>query len=402
MTTKLFWQDSHLFEFEASVLNLTADDSGLLVELDRTAFYPTGGGQPCDLGRLAGFEVLDVSVADDERIWHRLAAGALIETGMTVAGEVDRDRRLELMQQHTGQHVLSQAFFQLYGAETRGFRITDRGTEIDLAFDNPPDDIDQVIRRAEDLANRIVFDDRLVRSHEVSPEEASRLPLRKESFIADCVRVIEIEDFDWSPCGGTHVVRTGEIGLIAVRGWERAKRMIRVHFCCGLRALAEFRSAVGAADNASLMLSVGRDELIPSIARLQDENKQLSRRVRELALIEAKMISESLLAAAVERSGIRVITTGFDVRPFEEVKMIAHRLVEAGQVVALLGTREGESARLVFARSENVSVDLNKIMKAACDRIGGRGGGKPDFVMGGGPAPPDLNDFLAELAGLID
>lgn len=402
MTIKLFWQNSHLFEFEASVLNLMADDSGVLVELDRTAFYPTGGGQPCDLGRLAGFEVLDVNIADDDRIWHRLAAGASIETGMTVAGEVDRDRRLELMQQHTGQHVLSQAFFQLYGAETRGFRITDRGTEIDLAFDDPPDDIDQVIRRAEDLANRIVFDDRLVRSHEVSPEDAARLPLRKESFIADCVRVIEIEDFDWSPCGGTHVVRTGEIGLIAVRGWERAKRMIRVHFCCGLRALGEFRSAVGVADNASLMLSVGRSELIPSIARLQDENKQLSRRVRELALIEAKMISDGLLASAAERKGIRVITTGFDARPFEEVKMIAHRLVEAGQVIALLGTLEGESARLVFARSEDVSVDLNRIMKAACDQIAGRGGGKPDFVMGGGQAPPDLNVFLAELAGLID
>jgi len=402
MTTKLFWQDSHLFEFEASVLDVMTGDSGLLVELDRTAFYPTGGGQPCDLGRLAGFEVLDVSVDDDDRIWHRIAAEATIEKGMPVAGEIDRDRRLELMQQHTGQHVLSQAFFQLYGAETRGFRITDRGTEIDLAFDDPPENIDQVIRRAEDLGNRIVFDDRLVRSHEVSPEEAARLPLRKESFIADCVRVIEIEDFDWSPCGGTHVVRTGEIGLIAVKSWERAKRMIRVHFCCGLRALAEFRSAVGVADNASLLLSVGRDELIPSISRLQDENKQLSRRVRELSLIESGMISESLLAAAAERNGIRLVTTGFDARPFEEVKMIAHRLVEAERVIALLGTGEGESARFVFARSEGISVDLNRIMKAACERIGGRGGGKPDFVMGGGPAPSDLDGFLAELAGLID
>src|SRR5262249_29434619 len=171
-----------------------------------------------------------------------------------------------------------------------------------------PDEIEQAIIRAEDLANGIVFDDREIRIHEVTPEEAARLPLRKESFITDCIRVIEIADYDWSPCGGTHAQRTGEVGLIAIRGWERAKKMTRVHFVCGVPALRDSGAANKTAEAVALKFSAGRDEAEAAVARLIDENKQLSRRVRELGALAAKVEAGELLeaTAASKENGPRI------------------------------------------------------------------------------------------------
>src|SRR5262249_32869236 len=159
-----------------------------------------------------------------------------------------RTRRRDLTQQHTGQHILSQAFFRLFGAETRGFRIGDRVAEIDLTLEVHQNEIAGAITSAESLANEVVFDDREIRTHLLTPEQASTMPLRKESFVTDCVRVVEIDEFDLSPCGGTHAARTGEIGLITARNWERAKRMTRVQFVCGGRALNDYRATRDLAD----------------------------------------------------------------------------------------------------------------------------------------------------------
>lgn len=397
MTSKLYWHDSHQIHFDAKIVSVATKDADLIVELDQTAFYPTGGGQPCDYGLINGREVLDVEITADERIFHQLKGNPGFEPGMQIKGVIDWNRRLDMLQQHSGQHILSQTFFQLYGAETKGFRIVDQATEIDLTLEAPPEKIENAIRQAEDLANQIVFSDRQVRLYEVSPEDAAKLPLRKESFIPDCVRVVEIEDFDWSPCGGTHVKRTGEIGLIAIRGWERAKKMIRVHFVCGVRALREYRTAVGITDAISRRLSVGRDEVEASVVRLQEENKQNSRRIRELAQLEANLTAEKLLEAGIELNGKRVVTCSFDDKEFEDVKLIAHCLVDHECVIALLAAIEGDSVRFVFARSADVDEDINNLMKTACQIIGGRGGGKPDFAMGGGPVPADISKLLTSL-----
>jgi len=299
-----------------------------------------------------------------------------------------------MMQQHTGQHIISQAFFQLYGAETRGFRINDRLTEIDLTLELQPEEIEQAIIRAEELANSIIFDNREIRVYEVTPEEATRLPLRKESFVADCIRVIEIDGFDWSPCGGTHANRTGEVGLIAVRRWERAKKMTRLHFVCGVRALNDYRLANKSAEAVALKLTVGREEIEPSVVRLLDDNKRLSRRVRELSELAAKVEAADLLAASAFVGKVRIVEKVFTDRDFDEAKLIAHRLVDEENVVALLAVREADMVRLVFACSANVTADMNVLMKAACERLGGRGGGKPDFAQGGGTKIEVLNSAM--------
>ncbi|MBL8188579.1 MAG: alanyl-tRNA editing protein [Acidobacteria bacterium] len=380
--------------FDAIVVEALEINTRQAVVLDQTAFYPEGGGQPCDVGVLNGLAVEDVQTDNEGRILHFLAKGTALSVGDVVTGEIDWQHRREMMQQHTGQHIISQAFFQLYGAETRGFRINDRLTEIDLTLELQPEEIEQAIVRAEELANSIIFDNREIRIHEVTPEEAAKLPLRKESFITDCIRVIEIDDFDWSPCGGTHAKRTGEVGLIAVRAWERAKKMTRLHFVCGVRALKDYRLANKSAEAAALKLTVGREEIESSVVRLLDDNKRLSRRVRELSELAAKVEAAELLAATAPVANVRIVEKVFTDRDFEEAKLIAHRLVDGEGVVALLAVREAEMVRLVFARSANVTADMNALMKVACEKLGGRGGGKPDFAQGGGNKIEELQTAM--------
>jgi alanyl-tRNA synthetase len=397
MTVKLYWEDGRLTRFAARVTDAWQQGAHRIVALDQSAFYPTGGGQPCDTGSINAARVIDVEMADDGRILHRLDSDVTFYVGEEVTCEVDWRRRREMTQQHTGQHILSQAFFRLFGAETKGFRITDRTTEIDLTLEAQPDEVERAIARAEELANDVVFDNREIRVHMVTPEEAAVLPLRKESFITDCVRVIEIADYDLSPCGGTHAERTGEVGLIAVRGWERAKKMTRVHFLCGVRALDDYREASRSVDSIALKFSAGREEAESSVTRLLDENKRLSRRARELAGVVAKVEAHELIEAAEPVGGARIVSRVFEDRDIEELKLLAHRLVDGDNVVALLASKEGETARLVFARSANLSADMNALMRAACESLGGRGGGKPEFAQGGGPKVSELHRVLEEV-----
>jgi alanyl-tRNA synthetase len=402
MTRKLYWEDAGLSRFTARVMSIARGEGGSEVVLDRTAFYPTGGGQPSDLGRLAGVPLLEATIEDDGRILHRLGGEASFKVGEEIEGEIDRAHRREMIQQHTGQHILSQAFFQLSGAETRGFRITPRGAEIDLTLEASAEEIPAAIARAEDLANEVVFDDREVRLHLLTPEEAAQMPLRKESFVSDCVRVVEIDGFDFSPCGGTHARRTGEVGLIAVRGWERAKRMTRVEFVCGSRARRDYRAAAATADAIARRFSVGREEADQAVARLVERHRALERHARELAALAAQTEAQELLEPISPAPGARVIARIFEGRDLEELKLLAHRLIAHPEVIALLATREDEAARLVFARSPDLTVDLSAVLRAVCERMGGRGGGRPDFAQGGGPRAAQLDEALALAREMVD
>jgi alanyl-tRNA synthetase len=391
MTERLYFTDSHLLDFDARVVELTDYDGRAAALLDRTAFYPTGGGQPNDTGTIGPAPVVDVVEADDGRILHVLGAAEGLDAGADVACRVDAARRRDHLQQHTGQHVLSQAFVRLFGAETRGFRMGIDVSEIDVDLaDATPAMVDE----AESLANRIVFDDRPVRVHTVDREGAAALPLRKESDRDGSLRVIEIADYDWSPCGGTHAHRTGEIGLIAIRGVERAKRLLRVEFVCGGRALADYRRANRTALESALLFSRGRDEGPDAIRRLMEEAKGLRRRVKELSEIASEVEGRRLFAEGEERGAFRLVARLLDGRSAEELLLLANKVVAEGPAVALLASDEGGAARLVFARSEGLGVDCGRLMRAACEAIGGRGGGKPELARGGGPDASRIADAI--------
>jgi alanyl-tRNA synthetase len=401
MTTKLYWHDSHLTQFSAQVVDCFVQDGHQVVVLDQSVFYPGGGGQPYDTGVINAARVTAVTTAEDGRMLHHLEGDGLFTVGEAVAGVVDWPRRLEMLQQHTGQHILSQAFWQLSGAETRGFRIFDQVAEIDLTLDGSPEELTAAIRQAEELANAVVFEDRAVRLHTVTPAEATQLPLRKENFNTDCVRVVEIADFDWSPCGGTHARRTGEVGLIAVRGWERAKRMTRVQFVCGGRALCDYRAANQTATSVARRLSVGRDEALEAVARLLEEHKKLERRARALIELATQAEAQELLAAMPATSTPRVILRIFDDRDFDDVKRLAHRLVDDKGVLALLATRTRDLVRLVCVRSADLSVEANTLLQPVCEQLGGRSGGKPEFAQGSGTRVAELERAMAQATAAL-
>jgi alanyl-tRNA synthetase len=320
-------------------------------------------------------------IETEEGVLHVLK-GRAPEVGARVMGQVDWQRRLDHLQQHTGQHILSQAFISLFNAETRGFRMLEQYSEIDVALDSPSE---EKIEQAVELANRIIWEDRPIHIRQVTKEEAASLPLRKDSEREGELRLIEIEDFDLTPCGGTHATRTGEVGLIAVRSFERAKGLARITFVAGGRALADYRRANRTARSVAAMFSSGRDEAPSLVARLLEENKRLTRRNGALEEIAARVEAEDLLTEAVNLGdGVKICARVFEDRDAESLKKLAQALILHSATVALLGSSDGGAARLIFARSMDAPGDMNALMKEACERLDGRGGGRPDLAQGGG------------------
>ena len=390
-TEKIYFTDSSLLEFDATVIKASSTEHGYRVVLDRTAFYPTGGGQPNDTGMLGNLRVVDVAEDEEGTVYHLLEGAEEISAGQTIKGVVDSARRLDHLQQHSGQHILSQAFVQACGAETRSFHMSAQTSTIDIDLQSPTDDL---MRAAEDVANAIIFEDRSMRVHLVNEEEAALLPLRKESALSGIIRVIEVENFDWSPCGGTHAKRTGQIGLIVIKGYERAKRMTRVEFVCGQRALADYRLAHRAAVTTAQLFSADRDSSPDLVARALQENKSLKKRVRELLELAMTAEAQQLLAGATPLPGFKLIKAAFDGRELEEVRLIASKIVQSEPAVALLGTRDAGAARLVFARSSSLTQNMGQLLSEACQLLGGRGGGKPDLAQGGGPVVEKLDEAI--------
>jgi alanyl-tRNA synthetase len=390
-TERLYYRDSRLLEFDARVVGLNERDDGrIAVTLDRTAFYPTGGGQPNDTGTLGDARVVDCIDAEDDGILH-VIQGPVPEIGDAVHGRVDWLRRLDHLQQHTGQHILSAAFVKLFDAPTHSFRVLEHECEIDVALDDPTDEL---VETAVDLANQIIWESRPIQIRQVTSEQAASLPLRKEPARDGELRVIEIADFDLTPCGGTHAKSTGEVGVITVRRWERAKGLTRIQFMAGVRVLADYRRANRTATDVAALFSAGREDSPALVGRLIDENKSLTRRLRELGELACRVEAEELLKQSIRSLTVRegslnnagqiVIAKVFDNRDADSLKHLALALIAHENAVALLGSRDGEIARLVFARSSDALGDMNVLMREACEIIDGRGGGKPDMAQGGG------------------
>jgi len=398
-TERLYYNDSHLIEFEALVVETSDRVSGwTAVTLDRTAFYPTGGGQPSDTGTLNGSRVVECIDDEDNGVLH-VIQGRPPEIGATVKGRVDWLRRLDHIQQHTGQHILSQAFVTLFNGPTKGFRVLAACCEIDVELANPSN---EVIERAVELANNVIWEDRLITIQTVTSQEAADLPLRKEPSRGGDLRLIEIEGFDLTPCGGTHAYRTGEVGMIAVRSWERAKGLTRIEFVAGMRSLADYRYAHKTAREVAALFSCARDDAASLASRMLEENKELHRRLRSLEEIATRVEAEELLAeASPNEAGIRVVTKILDERDAESLKHLAQSLISHPTTIALLGSRNQEAARLVFARSADAPGDMNALMKEACGLLDGRGGGKADMAQGGGKNVERLSEAIESANSLL-
>jgi alanyl-tRNA synthetase len=376
MTERLYYEDSLLLDFEATVTGIREHEGRPAVVLDRTAFYPTSGGQPFDIGRLADATVIDV--VDDEEsgaILHVL--DKKIDEGARVTGAIDPARRLDHMQQHTGQHILSAAFEKLHQARTVSFHLGAETSTIDLDREIGA----AAVASAEKLANDVVWGDRPISIRYASEDEAALLPLRKEPKRTGRLRLIEVPDCDLSACGGTHVPRTGMIGIIAVAGVERFKGGLRVSFVCGRRALARFARMRAAIDDSVKRISVHPDDLPAAIGRLQDELKAQRQIIRAQQGKLAESEAASLRAGAEIANGIALVVgyaAGWDANG---IKVLASTLTTGpGVVVGLVG--DGSPAPVVIARSEDARVDAGEVLRGLLNELGGKGGGKPGMAQG--------------------
>jgi len=385
LTDRLYYTDSHLTAFDARVVDAGELDIRPFAVLDRTAFYPTTGGQPHDVGSLSEARVIDVVDREaDGAVLHVLDRA--LEVGTAVSGTIDWDRRFDHMQQHTGQHVLSAAFVRVTGIATVSFHLGAELSTIDLSGTPSP----ERVAAAEDAANRVVWEDRPVRVRFVSAEEAATLPLRKEPVRGGTLRLVEVPDFDLSACGGTHVVSTGAIGLIAVQSWERYKGGTRVTFACGGRALRQFRSARDVVSASVRQLSIQPSELPDAVGRLQAESRSLRSEIKDLseqlAVHEASALADTAESIGSHRVVCRVVPGGDGAA----LKALAQGIATRPGHIALLANAE-RPAIVVVTRAADVAVDAGALVKALVARFGGKGGGRPEGAQGGGlDAEPDV------------
>jgi alanyl-tRNA synthetase len=385
VTNRIYYTDPCCRTFDASVTRALEHAGRPAVTLDRTAFYPSSGGQPFDTGRLGAVGVIETVDAGGDVI-HVLSAA--LAAGAAVTGEIDWARRFDHMQQHTGQHVLSAAFDRLFDNGTVGFHMGADESTIDLAREAAPAEVE----RAVDEANRIVWENRQVSIRFVSQTEAANLPLRKESAREGTLRLIDISGFDLSACGGTHVERTGAIGVIAALSAERLRGGSRLTFACGgraLRALRTYRDAVAGGVRA---LSVLPGDLPAAVERVQVESRDLRKQIKGLQERLAAHEGARLAADAPEVAGVRLLVQALEGWDAAGLKALAAAATATGRAcVALISSVPPVS--IVIARSAGVPVDANAVLQQLTGRFGGRGGGKPELAQGGGLTAP-----VAEIA----
>jgi alanyl-tRNA synthetase len=379
-TDRIYYTDPYAPEFDANVIAIEpapAEYAGATgVVLDRTAFYPASGGQPFDLGRLGDRRIIDVIDRDDGTILHVI--DGTIGTG-AVHGAIDWPRRFDHMQQHTGQHVLSAAFDRLLQVGTVSFHLGTASSTIDLHREVTAGEI----ARAESEANRVVWEDRAVSIRFADAADAARLPLRKEPARGGLLRLIEVDDFDVSACGGTHVARTGAIGIIAVLSTERFRGGTRVEFVCGGRALARLRALRDAVASSSTLLSVVGTEVPAAIDRLQMEAKESRKQVKDLQSRLAAHEARALADRAEVIGSAKAVVAALDGYDANGLKALAQTIASRpGHLAILIGSTM--PSPIVIARSADLTIDSGALLRQLTAAFGGKGGGRAELAQGGG------------------
>lgn len=389
-TARLYYDDARLLRFSASITALA--DGGRIVYLDRTAFYPTSGGQPNDLGSLADIAIVDV-VDEDDRIAHHLAEPIGVPVGAMVVGQIDAVRRFDHMQQHSGQHLLSALLHDAYGWPTVSVHFGPDISTLDVEVDDIPADALPAIERR---ANALVLESRPIT---VSYENAATAEgLRKASDRGGELRIVTIEGLDRSACGGTHVSHTAEIGALLLRRTERTKGNTRIEFVCGYRAIQRARMDADLLSRAARPLSASPNDLPELVeqqqARVVELDRERRKLLQQLAVHEASALWTGSNAGADGIRRIHVLSTG----PVKEMEPLVQQLVALGSC-AVLVTQPGSFA-LLFGSATDTNIDAGQTLRAALQQAGGRGGGSPRVAQGSVPNA-DAVDAVRAALGFI-
>ncbi len=387
MTYRLYLKDSYIKEFEANIVESIPYNDLYAVMLDKTAFYPEGGGQPSDRGYIDEYEVIDI-IEKDGQILHLVNHEI---SNKKVVCRIDWNRRYDFMQQHTGQHILSCCFLELFGGNTDSFHLgmNTVSIEIDIKEFNQDD-----CNRVESMANEIIYNNLPISSSIVDDEELKKLPLRKQPSVKDNIRIVKIGDIDYNPCGGTHVMTTGEVGIIKILKWEKLKSSYRFQFLCGKRALMDYGNKNLVLQSLCAKLSVRDFDLEKAVERLIEENKNLNKQYSNANKALLKYEAAELYNGSDTVNNIRIIKSIYYNRKFDEIKNIASEITAYEKTIALLGVIN-DNAQIIFSRSNDIDMDMNMLLKSVIPMIQGKGGGSPKTALGGGSSE-DLGNLIEE------
>lgn len=396
MTERLYYADPYLTHFSATVLACRPERNGYHVLLDRSAFYPTSGGQPYDTGTLGGRQVLDVSVDKGGEIWH-LVDGPL-EPDSPVEGHVDWPRRFDHMQQHAGEHMLAGVIWHMLRGHTIGLHLGAEDSTIDVELPDGSMRVEEdVLLEIEERVNRQIQQDLPIRCWFPTPDELEAAPLRKRPAVSDHIRLIQVGDVECVACGGTHPSSSGQIGLLKILDARPSRGKMRVRFVCGMRAFRQFQKSHALLDQAARVLSTAMENLPGAVKALNDRLHEAERALRaqrlSLALQDAPALMENALTLAAGSRLIAHVAEGLDRDGLVE---LARYLTGQGFITLLANAKE-EGAALLFSAPEGTPADMGRLLSACVKPLGGKGGGKPDFAQGAGPGEQVLKAAMAHL-----
>ena len=394
-TKKLYEINPYLKEFHATVLEQTKMNEFYHVVLDQTAFYPTGGGQPFDKGTLNLIPVVDV-YKKEGIIYHVLQES--LEGQTEVIGQIDWERRFDHMQQHAGQHILSRAFEILYDIETIGFHLGEQFVTIDLSTDRITN---EMIEKVEQLANRIVMENRQIEKilYDVSelPEDA----IKKIPELDDQVRLVDIEQFDSCPCAGTHPDYTGEIGLIKTLGQEVVRKNIRLTFVCGYRALSTFRNIQEELSNISTLLKTNWFDVTKKTKQIIEEQKVMESQIRSLKTELLPIKIEEWKKRSEKIGDIYYLEAIIENADPQETRQIAQGITQTSSYIVMIVNQSEEKIQFFLQRSDDVAIPMNEVLKVGLDVIDGKGGGNAKSAQGGSNRVDQLEQAVAEMKDYI-
>ncbi|MFW6309419.1 MAG: alanyl-tRNA editing protein, partial [bacterium] len=388
MTKKLYYEDSFLKEFNADIISFKEKEGQYHIKLDRTAFYPEGGGQPADRGLIGRSKVRYVYKEKGE-VYHVIDQMPAQKEGVDC--EINWKRRFELMQQHSGQHLLSAVLENAYQAGTIGFHLSENNVTIDIDRELADKDFELV----EERVNQIIYQDRKIIDEYPEPEELKTMELRKEPAVEESVRVVRIKGIDLSPCGGTHLHSTGQIGIVSLIDTENHKEGMRITFLCGIRALEDYKFKNQIVARARESLSVKNEDINSEIERLKDNLEDKESQIKDLKdeLLDYRV--DNLREQSEEIAGYHIIKKIYTGEDFSDVRYTADKLVEYENNIVIFGQKEGNTVRMILAKSENINIlNMNDLIGKIMGMLDGNGGGHEYFAQGGGSV--SSTDQLAE------
>jgi len=371
-------------EFEAEVLKTVVHEDKTALILDQTCFYPESGGQPSDQGTIDGVKVVKV-LEEDSQILHLLEEEIF---SRKVKGKIDWPIRFDHMQQHSGQHILSQSFCELLKGETVSFHLGEEVSTLEIGLTKISE---EEVEKVEKLSNEIIFQDKEIKTYFVPEDRIKEIALRRPPKKEGLIRVVEVSGFDYSACGGTHCRRSGEIGLIKITKWERIRNNLRFEFLCGARALSDYGWKTRDLKLLANQMTSSEKEVFSSLQKLFLEVKSLKKKIRKLQERIAFYEAQDTIARA-EGKIIKGILVD---RSVEEARLLALNIIRQGDYVVLYALKTERGRHLVFACSENLKLDLREVIPLISSLTGGRGGGSSSLVEIATDEKADLELVLA-------